>query len=616
MSDQQKPLYEFEFSLNVLNHLGRGLYRSFGTVVAEAISNSWDAEATEVRITLNQKNKKLIIEDNGKGMDEDDFRYKFLKIGYSRRDDPKNKPKTRNPLGRKGIGKLAMLSMSKKVVIVSKQKEADIVGALIDNDQLDEVIDRESPNDNRKYKLEDISIEDRSIRKEYISGTKIIFKDVKSRFNNTEILRKYMALQFNFMFSYGLSQEKFKVFVNDEEITEKDLKGLNDKTQFIWFFGEEHENLKNRYQNLQETATMEKNTFQFDGKDILVKGFIASVKNPNNLKLKGANEEFRTGVNLFSNGRMRQENLLETVSRARLVENYLYGEVHVDDFDLDENIDRFTSGREGIQDTDLMYEKFKKYLGELILLQIVRQWDDWRVKHHDDGNIDNNEKIKPYQRKIMESRNRRYKEWENAIDQTNIQAGQKETLKAEIRKLSYQNTEVYQDLFVLENIYREYLKILGFTSIDAIDIDGIEAYITRIKEVKKKSEDDTKDYITRIKEVKKKSEDDTKKGFIEFKIRKDEENDLLYCDLITLSIFIDYFHNQLKPLTFERLLRGPVQEIDKAKIISPIRNAIMHTNEITDEAFKSELITRIIDNIDRLNTKQEAKNAQNRKNKK
>src|SRR3989338_9543426 len=117
MENQEKPL-QFEFSLETLNHLGRGLYRSFATVVAEAISNALDAEARIVEVTISKN--KLVNEDDGKGMDSDDFQNRFLNVGYSRRDDKQNKSK-RKVIGRKGIGKLAMLSISDKVTIVSKK---------------------------------------------------------------------------------------------------------------------------------------------------------------------------------------------------------------------------------------------------------------------------------------------------------------------------------------------------------------------------------------------------------------------------------------------------------------------------------------------------------------
>ena len=132
LTEQNKP-FEFEFSLEILNHLGRGLYRSFATVIVEAVSNSWDAEATKVEVTIGKD--LLIVEDNGKGMDTDDFQGKFLKVGYSRRLDKTNKSK-RRVIGRKGIGKLAMLSISEKVTILSKKQGGVVVGGKINNPEL------------------------------------------------------------------------------------------------------------------------------------------------------------------------------------------------------------------------------------------------------------------------------------------------------------------------------------------------------------------------------------------------------------------------------------------------------------------------------------------------
>ncbi len=82
-----KDQFTFEISLSVLNHLGRNLYRSFATVLGEAISNSWDASAQNVWLYIDKKENSLLIKDDGKGMTEDDFQNKFLKIGYSKRKD-------------------------------------------------------------------------------------------------------------------------------------------------------------------------------------------------------------------------------------------------------------------------------------------------------------------------------------------------------------------------------------------------------------------------------------------------------------------------------------------------------------------------------------------------
>ena len=119
--------FKFEISLSVLNHLGRNLYRNFITVLGEAISNAWDADAKNVWIYLDKGNSSFVIKDDGCGMIPDDFQGKFLKVGYSKRKDggmlsPNNRPY----IGAKGIGKLALLSCANKVSVISKTAKTEI----------------------------------------------------------------------------------------------------------------------------------------------------------------------------------------------------------------------------------------------------------------------------------------------------------------------------------------------------------------------------------------------------------------------------------------------------------------------------------------------------------
>src|SRR2546427_504151 len=126
--ENKKP-FTFEISLSVLNHLGRSLYRSFATVLGEAVSNSWDADAKNVQIYVSRNRRNFFIRDDGIGMTPDDFQNKFLKIGYSKRKDgTKSSPAGRPFIGRKGIGKLALLSCANKITVISKVKDADWVG--------------------------------------------------------------------------------------------------------------------------------------------------------------------------------------------------------------------------------------------------------------------------------------------------------------------------------------------------------------------------------------------------------------------------------------------------------------------------------------------------------
>ena len=133
--------YTFNISLSILNHLGRNLYRSFITVLGEAISNSWDADAKKVWIYIDRDNNTLVIKDDGLGMTENDFQNKFLKIGYSKRKDNTTSTASGRPfIGRKGIGKLALLSCAKRITVLTKTANTDLVGGVIDNSGLDEAI--------------------------------------------------------------------------------------------------------------------------------------------------------------------------------------------------------------------------------------------------------------------------------------------------------------------------------------------------------------------------------------------------------------------------------------------------------------------------------------------
>ena len=208
--------FTFGISLNILNHLGRNLYRSFVTVLGEAISNAWDADAQNVNIYIDREKNSFIIKDDGIGMSRDDFQNKFLKIGYSKRKDGKVKSDRERPyIGRKGIGKLALLSCADKICVISKTADGDYVGGIIDNSGLDNAIINDLTPD--EYKLEEVDL---SVFGRYINshsqGTLIYFENIKEGINkSSDYLKKLIALYFRF----SLIDNSFNIFIYDEEIT-------------------------------------------------------------------------------------------------------------------------------------------------------------------------------------------------------------------------------------------------------------------------------------------------------------------------------------------------------------------------------------------------------------
>jgi DNA topoisomerase VI subunit B len=207
--------FNFNVSLSVLDHLGRNLYRSFITVIGEAISNSWDANAKNVWITINKEENYFIIKDDGNGMSEKDFQNKFLKIGYTKRSDNSVERKGRPFIGGKGIGKLALLSCAEKISIITKRDDLNYVGAVIDNSKLDK--DITDGVDVQESKLGTIN-ESHDIFKNHIKkhkqGTIIHFEGIKDGIKNRlEYISESIALSFRF----SLIDPDFNIFVNEKK---------------------------------------------------------------------------------------------------------------------------------------------------------------------------------------------------------------------------------------------------------------------------------------------------------------------------------------------------------------------------------------------------------------
>ena len=129
-------------------------------------------------ISIKGKNN-FFIKDDGLGMTADDFQNKFLKIGYSKKKEGKSSPQKNRPyIGRKGIGKLALLSCAEKITVISKINGDDYIGGVIDNAGLDQAItDDLTP---KEYPLGKCGIDTFSqYTKDHDQGTIIYFENIK-----------------------------------------------------------------------------------------------------------------------------------------------------------------------------------------------------------------------------------------------------------------------------------------------------------------------------------------------------------------------------------------------------------------------------------------------------
>ena len=531
--------FTFNISLSVLNHLGRNLYRNFITVLGEAISNSWDADAKNVWIYIDRDKNSLIIKDDGVGMSSEDFQTKFLKIGYSKRKDGVDKTEGNRPfIGRKGIGKLALLSCAKRIHIISKTKTTEFVGGIIDNSELDTAINDDLTP--QQYPLEDVDLNlFNSLKNGLESGTVIYFEQVNDGIRNRiEYIRKLIALFFRF----SLIDNSFKIHLNDDTITLNELNDLSLSTQFVWQIN----TLDDPYLKEKISATSEHiKQYKKVISSFAINGFIASVEKPSHLKIRQTTE--KVTVDLYVNGRLREKDLLKHIPSTRLVESYLYGQIHYNSLDGDK--DRFTSSREGVISDDPL---FKLFLDELnsIVQNLMKDWDDWRRKLNQDGDPDDT-RITRKERKSRELFNTVVDEYVPPKSSTN-----RNVVDDWVTSLSDEaqfNLSSYAECFVSENLLRKYIR---------------EKNVTISSEAQ-----------TEFEKWKNKEEQAKNKANISFDIRN-KVDDLHYLSMDYLANLAD-MHKEHKVTALSR----------DAITYKPVRDAMAHTSVLTAIAKQSLSLT-------------------------
>jgi hypothetical protein len=533
--------FTFAISLSVLNHLGRHLYRSFVTILGEAISNAWDADAINVWIYVDKEKDSFIIKDDGMGMSGADFQNKFLNIGYSKRKDGKSQsPKGRPFIGRKGIGKLALLSCAEKIIIASKIEGGEYVGGVISNPDLDKAItDDLKPEE---YPLGELKLNIfGDLTKNHEKGTLICFENVKGGIKNTlGLLKKIVALYFRF----ALLDDSFNIFIDNDKITYEHLKDLSERTEFLWNINELKDPYIEKLPRLKETKNL-----KIEGN---IQGFIASVGHYRELNIMSLDE--KVGIDLFVNGRLRERDILKRISKSRVVESYLYGQIHFNELD-DDVVDRFTSSREGIVPDDMKYEEFLKKIEKNVLAIVINDWDKWRREYREDGDSENTS---------ITLRDRKSGELFNVVSKEYIlpgDSGNKKKVAGWVNSLADDasfNLGSYAECFVSENLVRKYIHEKSIA-------------------LSKRSQNEISEWKKREKERK-------QEGNINIDLRQNND-DLGYLDMSFLASDAD------KP----GLGNPPNSLVTDGKEFKPIRNAVMHTALLTKEAKRK--MTTIYENI-------------------
>ena len=278
---------------------------------------------------------------------------------------------------------------------------------------------------------------------EHEHGTIIFFENAKEKIRHSEAhIRKMLALSFKF----SLIDENFSIYVNQRKVSLEDIQDVLDTTEFLWVINDGDDEFTLALKKLKENPI--KLVAEFD-----VRGFIASVVKPRNLKITGTDE--RATIDLFVNGRLREKNILRHIPTQRLIENYIYGQIHFDLMDTDAKTDPFTSSREGVVEGDANFQKLLSHLKYELMPQIIEEWDRLRLERDEVGD-DENPRISKKSRKVQELFSVAREEYIPADDSETKDVV--EGWMKELRPDAHFNFESYVDCFLSENLVRKYLR--------------------------------------------------------------------------------------------------------------------------------------------------------------
>lgn len=217
--DEVDPLY-LRFLGSLIEELGSKMYPSVTASVAELISNAWDADASNVWITIplgrsveSDGSDEIVVIDDGIGMSREEAQSKYLIVGRKRRkvDRKMTTPSGRPLHGRKGIGKLAAFGTAKTLMCTTVKQSGEGAAFVLEYDwirELDAGDDYQVPEFSSLVPLR--SPEAGSV---LAHGTEVRLSDLRSkRLPNNEQFRKSLARRF------GVLNPEMRVFLNGEEL--------------------------------------------------------------------------------------------------------------------------------------------------------------------------------------------------------------------------------------------------------------------------------------------------------------------------------------------------------------------------------------------------------------
>jgi hypothetical protein len=368
--------YKLEIDPRILELLGPSLYTNIYYVLAELIANAYDADAKNVYIAAHKDD--VTVEDDGHGMSYDDGDIaRYLNVGGATREseaESRTRSGKRRRMGRKGVGKLAALSVSENVDIMTKAG----------NELSGFVLSRRPPHGN----LLD-PIPNKDIKFEHVKqhGSSVVMRNPEYRLHKSldavkrNLLKIFPLVSRDFKIHVFRDKEKIIIDSFDANVVKElavlitlgdDFKSLSELVET------DYPKRRNDLVKSQKTYTI---PIAMQGKDgqkheytLEIKGWIGAYKTTRGRKAEITDfpDNF---ISLYANKKLGEFNILPSVGQNKLNEVYVVGQLHVDLFELTELPDMALSNRQGYKSDDPRYEAVLDYVRKTLLNDVLRLRD-------------------------------------------------------------------------------------------------------------------------------------------------------------------------------------------------------------------------------------------------
>ena len=389
--------YKIEIDARILELLGPNLYTNIYYVLAELIANAYDADAHNVYI-ISEENA-IRVEDDGKGMSyKEGGISKYLGVAKLSRTDESNSVTVlgRKKMGRKGIGKLAALSVSENVDIMT----------VANGEKSGFVLSRHPGIGGMLTPIDDEAV---SFQKVHDHGTAIVMRNPEYSLHKTTD-----AIKRNIVNIFPLIDADFRIHIINTDKKDVVIERLDDvfakslcsiitlgddykylttkvKTKFV----DKRDRLIEAREAYSKSLRMKNNIGEEKDYMLTIEGWIGAYETTKGRK-KNSSDFPDNFISLYANKKMGEFNILPKVGKNKLNESYVVGQLYVDLFELSELSDMALSNRQGYKSDDLRYETVIDYVRKILLPEILNK----RVLYAILKNADNKKKQLFEQKKL------------------------------------------------------------------------------------------------------------------------------------------------------------------------------------------------------------------------